>query len=142
MSLKHEVDILLIEDSPEDGEMTVRSLKKQGVVNDIIWIKDGQEGLDYFNNPVPQRLIVLLDLKLPRISGLEILKRIKEDPQTVGIPVIILSSSQENKDLERAYQLGANSYIVKPVDFKQFSHAIKDIGHYWLLLNQIPSRDS
>ncbi|MFQ6605887.1 MAG: response regulator [Fidelibacterota bacterium] len=141
MSLKYEVNILLVEDSPEDGEMTVRTLQKRGVVNNIIWIKDGQEGLDFFNRPPPDRMIVLLDLKLPRVNGLEILKRIKENPQTAKIPVIILTSSQENKDLEEAYRLGANSYIVKPVDFNQFSHAIHDIGHYWLLLNKIPYDD-
>jgi CheY-like chemotaxis protein len=139
-------DILLVEDNPNDALLTIRSLKEHNLDNNIIHVSDGQEALDYLyaegvyhhRNPLKTPKTILLDLKLPKISGLEILARIRADERTKVVPVVILTSSQEESDLKKAYSLGANSYIVKPVDFENFTTVVKQLGLYWLLLNKPP----
>lgn len=138
------VEILLVEDNPRDVEMTMRALKKHNLANKVHVVKDGAEALDYLfatgayanrdRNPVPK--VVLLDLKLPKVSGLEVLKKVKSDERTQTIPVVVLTSSQEEKDMIESYRLGVNSYIVKPVDFDKFVEAVSEVGLYWLLINK------
>ena len=138
------VEILLVEDNPRDVEMTIRALKKRNLANHIQVVKDGAEALDFLfatgsytdrdANHIPK--VVLLDLKLPKVSGLEVLKRIKSEESTKTIPVVVLTSSQEERDMIESYRLGVNSYIVKPVDFDNFSEAIGELGFYWLLVNK------
>jgi two-component system, response regulator len=133
------VEILLVEDNPNDAELTLRALKQRNLANQVHLCRDGAEALAFFSDhasPVPK--VVLLDLKLPKIDGLEVLKSLKEDSRTKAIPVVVLTSSREEPDIERAYALGANSYIVKPVDFDAFARAVSDVGLYWLLLNHAP----
>ncbi|MFZ3137437.1 MAG: response regulator [Thermodesulfovibrionales bacterium] len=142
------VEILLVEDNPHDAEMAIRALKKHNLANNVLHITDGEEALDfifargaYSEREIENRpKVVLLDLKLPKVDGLEVLKVIKSDPITKIIPVIALTSSSEEKDIIESYRLGVNSYIVKPVDFDKFVEAIKSLGYYWLLLNQLPIR--
>jgi two-component system, response regulator len=136
------VEILLIEDNPEHAELTLRALKRHHVTNHIHVLKDGAEAIGYLlprdgSSPPPARLI-LLDLKLPKLDGLEVLRRVKGDARTRMIPVVVLTSSSEDKDLTECYRLGVNSYIVKPVDFQRFSEAARSVGFYWTLLNQVP----
>ena len=134
------IEMLPVEDNLDDVELTLHSLRKENLANHIHVARDGEEALEFlFGSTVdhPPRL-VLLDLKLPRVNGLEVLKRIKSDPRTSTIPVVILTSSKEERDLVQSYGLGANSYIQKPVDFEQFRHTVKSIGLYWLLINQQP----
>lgn len=140
----HQVDILLIEDNEEEATLTIRSLRKHQLVNNLKHIDDGQEALDFVfcrgkyagrYDSVNPRLIIL-DLKLPKVDGLMILKELKNDKRTQSIPVVILTSSQEEKDVIESYRLGVNSYIVKPVNFDSFSKAVSDLGLYWMLLNQ------
>lgn len=138
------VEILLVEDNPRDVEMTLRALKKQNLANQVRVVKDGAEALEFLFaegahakrdvNHVPK--VVLLDLKLPKVSGLEVLKKIKGDERTRTIPVVVLTSSQEEKDMVESYRLGVNSYIVKPVDFDKFVESVGEIGLYWLLVNK------
>lgn len=133
------VEILLVEDNANDAELTLRALKQRNLANQVFLCRDGAEALDFFSNgtsPVPK--VVLLDLKLPKVDGLEVLRRLKDDARTRTIPVVVLTSSREEPDIERAYALGANSYIVKPVDFEAFARAVSDVGLYWLLLNHPP----
>ena len=138
-----ELEVLLIEDDPDDVELTLHTFAAARITNPVHIARDGQEALDYIfcrgthalREAVPPRLI-LLDLKLPKISGLEVLRQIKTDPRTMGIPVVILTSSREERDLIEGYELGANSYIQKPVDFAQFQETIREMGYYWLILNQ------
>jgi len=135
----HGVDILLVEDNANDAELTLRALKQRNLANQVFVCHDGAEALDFFANgegPVPK--VVLLDLKLPKVDGLEVLRRLKQDTRTKTIPVVVLTSSREEPDIERAYALGANSYIVPPVDFEAFARAVSDVGLYWLLLNHPP----
>jgi two-component system response regulator len=139
-------EILLVEDNPDDVELTLRAFRKSKIANEIVVAHDGVEALDYLfatgehagrdNSPLPQ--LVLLDLKLPRIDGLQVLERIRANPKTKLMPVVILTSSTEQPDLKTSYSLGANSYIRKPVDFQEFVVAVSRIGLYWLLLNQPP----
>ena len=141
-----EIEILLVEDNMNDAELAMRALQKSKIANNIIHLKDGAialdflfgkgefEGRDTSNKPK----VILLDLKMPKVDGLEVLKRIKSDELTQRIPVVVLTSSKESPDIEKAYALGANSYIVKPVEFEGFSKAIYDLGFYWMILNQEP----
>ncbi|MBL8165063.1 MAG: response regulator [Anaerolineae bacterium] len=139
--------ILLVEDNPDDELLTIRALKQNRLANDIIVAHDGVEALDYLFGTgnyagrdlsiMPQ--LILLDLKLPKINGLEVLRRIRENERMTALPIVVLTSSDEEKDLIESYQLHANSYVRKPVDFTQFLEAIRQIGMYWLVLNRIPS---
>lgn len=137
--------ILLVEDNPDDELLTLRALKKNHIQNDVIIARDGPEALSYLfgseegGGPEPVvPSIVLLDLKLPKIDGIEVLRRIRNDPRTRLVPVVILTSSREEQDLINGYQLGANSYIRKPVDFPEFITAVRQLGLYWLILNEAP----
>lgn len=146
MMIENEVEILLVEDNPHDAELTLRELKKRNLANHVVWIKDGAEALDYIFGAIrdaPEALIhtpklILLDLKLPKVDGLEILRRLKGDERTNIIPVVVLTSSREERDIVESYRLGVNSYVVKPVNFENFSEAVAQLGLYWLLLNQPP----
>lgn len=143
-SLKKTKYILLVEDNKDDEDLTVRALRKGNISNEIMVVRDGAEALDYLfaqgafagrdTSLKPQ--VILLDLKLPKINGLEVLKKIRESESTKSLPVVILTSSREEKDLLTGYQLGVNSYICKPVDMNQFSLAIQQLGLYWLVLNE------
>jgi len=145
MEVINEVEILLIEDNPNDAEIAIRALKKNNLANRLVLIKEGDEAINFifardkYKGMKNRPKIILLDLKLPKISGLDVLKRIKENSLTKIIPVVMLTSSKEEKDMIESYQLGANSYLVKPVNFEKFTESIKEIGLYWLLLNQLPA---
>jgi two-component system response regulator len=146
MSPQHEVEILLVEDNPHDAELTLRALKARNLANQVFIARDGAEALEFFfgDSAHPLREIgvapkvVLLDLKLPKVDGLEVLRRLRADEQTRMLPVVVLTSSREEPDIATAYRLGANSYIVKPVDFEAFARAVSDVGFYWVLLNEAP----
>ncbi len=138
------IEILIVEDNLRDAELTVRALRKNNLANSIFIAEDGEEALDFFfcrgkfsnrSFDKPPK-VVLLDLKLPKISGLEVLREVKEDVRTKHIPVVIVTSSREEPDMKKAYRLGVNSYVVKPVDFDQFIQAMSSLGLYWLLVNQ------
>ena len=141
------VEILLVDDNPRDAELTIRALKKKNLANSLYHVEDGVEALDFLFargrnsdrdiNDAPK--VVLLDLKLPKIDGLEVLQRCKTDPRTKHIPIVVLTSSREEEDLARSYNFGVNSYVVKPVDSPQFSDAVRQVGLYWMLLNQVPA---
>jgi len=136
---QQDVDILLVEDNSNDAELALRALKQRNLANQVLLCRDGAEAMEFFTasaGPVPK--VVLLDLKLPKVDGLEVLRRLKSNARTKAIPVVVLTSSREEPDIERAYELGANSYIVKPVDFEAFARAVSDVGLYWLLLNHPP----
>lgn len=135
---EREIELLLVEDNPSDEELTLHVLRKNNIVNRIHVARDGAEALDYlFGSAAEQSLkLVLLDLKLPKVNGIEVLGRLKSDPRTKKIPVVVLTSSREDRDLLTCYELGVNSYIVKPVDFVQFTESVRQLGLYWLLLNQ------
>jgi len=138
--------ILLVEDNPDDVELTKRALKKSNILNEMVVARDGVEALDFLfcTGPYADRdknihpAVVLLDLKLPKIDGLSVLKRVREDARTSMLPVVILTSSKEEQDLVAGYNLRCNSYIRKPVDFEQFTEAVRQLGMYWLLLNEPP----
>jgi CheY-like chemotaxis protein len=142
----NEVEILLVEDNPADAELALRSLKKNNLANNLIWVKDGAEALDFVfckgeyaarkMDHVPK--LILLDLRLPKIDGIEVLRRVKADEQTRSIPVVVLTSSKEERDIEACYKLGVNSYIAKPVNFEEFAKAITNLGLYWMILNRPP----
>lgn len=144
------VEILLVEDNPNDLALTQRALKKARLANHLHVCRDGEEALDFLfgegvhsgrsNGQLPR--VVLLDLKLPKVDGLEVLRRLKADPRTRTIPVVMLTSSKEQKDVIESYNLGVNSYIVKPVNFEGFSAAVEQLGMYWLLVNQAPKMES
>ncbi len=141
------VDILLVEDNPNDLELALRALKKRHLANKVVVARDGAEALDfifgtgaYADRDIANQLkVVLLDLKLPKIDGLEVLRRIKSDERTKLIPVVVLTSSQEERDIVESYRLGVNSYMVKPVDFEQFIECVSELGLYWLVCNKPPA---
>lgn len=140
--------ILLVEDNPDDELLTLMAFKENNIVNEVVVVRDGAEALEYLfgdgTDPSPelQRLpqVILLDLKLPKVDGLQVLQKIRSHPRTRLLPVVILTSSKEEVDIVKSYQLGANSYVRKPVDFEQFSEAIKQLGMYWLALNEASSK--
>lgn len=138
--------ILLVEDNPDDEELTKRAIRKNNILNELVVVRDGAEALDFLFGtgtyagcgPSDLPTVVLLDLKLPKVDGLEVLRRIREDARTALVPVVILTSSKEEQDIATGYKLRCNSYIRKPVDFVQFSDAVQNLGLYWLLLNEPP----
>jgi two-component system response regulator len=134
------MEILLVEDNEDDATLAIRALKKQNLANRLVHLKDGQAALDYILGNIEQSLdnkprVILLDLKMPKVNGIEVLERLKSDSRTHSIPVVILTSSAEDPDIKRCYELGANSYIVKPVEFDNFSKTVVDLGMYWMVLN-------
>ena len=143
-----EVEILLVEDNMNDAELAIRALHKSKIANKIVHLKDGASALDFLfgkgefegRNVNHKPKVILLDLKMPKVDGMEVLEKVKSDEFTKNIPVVVLTSSKESPDIEKAYALGANSYIVKPVEFDGFIKAISELGFYWLILNQDPSQ--
>lgn len=141
------VEILLVEDSPTDAELTLRALRGHRLANQVHWVKDGAEALDFLfgsgayagREAQPHPKLVLLDIKMPKVDGIEVLRRIKSDPRTRAIPVVIMTSSNEDPDVLASYGLGVNSYVVKPVDFASFTETVAKIGLYWLLTNRVPA---
>jgi two-component system response regulator len=143
----HEVEILLVEDNPEDAEMTVRALRKRNLANHLHWVKDGEEALEYLfgtgryagrDVSQPPRL-VLLDIKMPKVDGIEVLRRVKSS-ELKQVPVVVMTSSNEERDVLESYRLGVNSYIVKPVQFEDFMDTVAKIGLYWVLSNRVPAK--
>jgi CheY-like chemotaxis protein len=143
---KNAIEVLLVEDNPTDAELTLRALRGKGLRNNFVVARDGQEALDFLfaqgvyadRNIGKSPKLVLLDLRLPKVDGIEVLRKIKSDERTKMIPVVVLTSSRQEPDIEKCYQLGANSYIVKPVDFDKLVEAVSELGVYWLLLNEPP----
>lgn len=141
-----EIEILLVEDNPTDAELTIRALKKKNLANKLVWVKNGAEALDFLfatgeyadrsKEDLPK--LVLLDLRMPKVDGLEVLQKIKTDERTRKIPVVILTSSKEDEDIVKSYKLGVNSYVSKPVEFDEFTKAVSTLGLYWILLNKPP----
>ena len=141
-----DVEILMVEDSPRDAELAIRALKKANLANRLVWVKDGVEALDFIfgtgqyanrqNSKQPK--VVLLDLKLPKVDGLEVLRKLKSDDRTKKIPVVVLTSSTDERDMIESYSLGVNSFINKPVDFDKFANSVSELGFYWLVLNRQP----
>ncbi len=144
--LEKSVEILLVEDNPDDVELTLHAFRKHNLANRVHIVRDGAEALDFLFRTGAYKdrhiedspNVVLLDLKLPKVDGLEVLRRMKGDPRTRMIPVVVLTSSREDRDITESYQLGVNSYIVKPVNFEQFTEAVRQLGLYWLLMNEPP----
>lgn len=139
-------DILLVEDNPTDAELTLRTLKKHNLANRVEWVKDGAAALDFLfargdfvaRAEAPPPRVVLLDLRLPKVDGIEVLRQMRADARTRLIPVVVLTSSKEERDIITTYQLGVNSFVSKPVAFGEFAHTVAELGMYWLLINQIP----
>jgi len=138
MMTQGEIEVLLVEDNPSDVELTLRALQKRNLANRVVVARDGVEALQLLERAEAPPKLVLLDLKLPKLNGLEVLRRMKSDDRTRRIPVVVLTSSHEEPDVEESYRLGVNSYIVKPVDFESFASAVAEVGLYWLLLNHPP----
>jgi len=144
--MKHDYEIVIVEDNPNDAELMVRSLKKNRLANSLIVLEDGEQALNFIycrgkyagRDPSGSPKVIFLDLKLPKVSGLEVLKQVKSNEHTRKIPVIIVTSSKEDPDIVTAYELGANSYVVKPVDFDHFVETITQLGLYWLVVNEKP----
>jgi two-component system response regulator len=141
------VDILLVEDNPTDAELVLRVLRKNNLANNVVWVKDGKEALDFLfrrgnyaarANSMPR--VIFLDLRLPKVDGLEVLRQMRDNEHTRTIPVVVLTSSKEESDIAASYLLGANSFVPKPVGFDEFSSAVAELGGYWLLLNKIPAK--
>jgi len=140
------IEIVLVEDNPSDAEMTMYALKQNNIVNKLLHLKNGAEALDfifsegaYEGGPVEKAIkLILLDLKMPKVNGIEVLQRIKADERTKKLPVVILTSSKEDPDIQKCYDLGANSYVVKPVEFDAFQKAVSNVGLYWMIVNQQP----
>lgn len=146
MSDHPKIEVLFVEDNPRDAELTLRAMRKRHLSNQVIHLKDGQEALDWIfgqgiyagRDPSDHPKVMLLDLKLPKIDGLDVLRALRRDERTRLMPVVVITSSHEERDIIESYQLGANSYVVKPVEFDNFSAAVAELGHYWLLVNQEP----
>lgn len=147
-TLPYSVDVLLVEDNPDDAELAIRELRKHNMANNLFHVQDGEEALDFIfasgkyagtREKTAHPKVILLDIQMPKVNGLEVLEKIKNNPETRSVPVVILTSSKESPDIKKCYDLGANSYIVKPVNFEGFAGAIKNLGFYWLLLNQPPA---
>lgn len=146
MSTHDEVEILLVEDNPTDAELTIEALREAKLINHLVWVKDGAEALDFIfrkgafagraANSFPN--VILLDLRLPKVDGLEVLQRLKADEQTRKIPVVVLTSSNEDRDIMRSYEQGVNSFVSKPVGFEEFARVVSQLGMYWLLTNRAP----
>ena len=144
--MNYEVEILLVEDNMSDAELTIRALKKNNLANKLMHLEDGQDALDFIftegnysqRNIENKPKIILLDLKMPKINGIQVLQKIKSDERTNKIPVIILTSSKEDPDIQECYSLGANSYVVKPVEFEKFMQAVAELGLFWMLINEPP----
>jgi two-component system response regulator len=140
-----QLEILLVEDNPEDAEMTLRALRKRNLANQLHWVRDGEEALDYLfcrgryvgNDPARPPKLVLLDIKMPKVDGIEVLRQIKSSPLR-SVPVVVMTSSNEERDVVESYRLGVNSYIVKPVAFEAFLDTVTQIGLYWVLANRVP----
>jgi two-component system, response regulator len=145
MSDFQNVDILMVEDSATDAEMTIRALRKRGLANHLIWVKDGGEALDFLFNTgtfamqaTGRPKLVLLDVKMPKVDGIEVLQKMRQDENLRTIPVVMLTSSAEERDMLASYQGGANSYIVKPVDTDDFDRVVSEVGLYWMVVNKLP----
>lgn len=144
--MNYEIEILLIEDNINDAELTIRALKKNNLANKLVHLKDGAEAIDFIfaeGNYSGRKVenipkVILLDLKMPKVNGIEVLQKIKADERTKKIPVVILTSSKEDPDIQECYHLGVNSYVVKPVQFEEFVKAVSELGLYWMILNQPP----
>jgi two-component system response regulator len=141
MRTYNEVEILLIEDNPDDAGLAIHALKKHNLANNLLHLHNGEEALEYLfsTEMISAPKVILLDLKMPKVDGLEVLRRLKSDERRKVIPVVILTSSREQRDIVESYNLGVNAYVVKPVDFDRFAKAIADIGSFWLMLNQPPN---
>ena len=147
MANYEQVEILLVEDKETDAELTLRALKRHNLANRVLWVKDGQEALDYVfatgsyaeRSPSGDPRLILLDIKLPKISGVDVLRQLKTDERSKSIPVTMLTSSAEERDVVESYQLGVNSYIVKPVDFNKFVDTVSEVGMYWMVVNRPPA---
>jgi two-component system response regulator len=143
-----EKTIMLVEDNPDDEELTLRALRKANIANDVLVARDGQEALDVLfatgkhagREPRPLPAVILLDLKLPKLNGIDVLARLRSDPRTKLIPVVVLTSSSEDEDMLKSYESGANSYVRKPVEFPAFAAAVTQLGVYWMLINQSPPK--
>jgi CheY-like chemotaxis protein len=141
-----EVEILLVEDNPTDAELAIRALKKNNLANRLVWVKDGAEALDFIfatgaygdRQMTAGPKVIMLDLRLPKVDGMEVLRRVKGDERTSSIPVVVLTSSKEDRDVAESYRLGVNSYISKPVEFDEFARTVSELGLYWLLVNHPP----
>lgn len=142
MSENQTVEVLLVEDSPDDAELAIRALRKHNLANHLHHAEDGLAALDFLldEKRTGSPRVILLDLKLPKIDGIEVLRRLRAHERTRHIPVVVLTSSKEDRDLQRAYELGVNSYIVKPVDFAKFADVVGQLGMYWVLMNELPDR--
>ncbi len=146
MTTQQTIEILLVEDNPDDVELTLRALKKHKLANKVLVAKNGAEALEYIfatgvyadHNIEEYPKVIVLDLKLPKVGGLDVLRKLKSDERTKQIPVVVLTSSQEESDVVESYRLGVNSYIVKPVEFGKFADCVSDLGLYWLLVNKLP----
>lgn len=134
------VEILLIEDNPDDAGLAIRALKKHNLANNLLHLEDGEEALNFLLSSSLTKMprLILLDLKMPKVDGIEVLRKLKSDPDRKIIPVVVLTSSKEERDIVESYKLGVNAYIVKPVDFDKFAEAVSQVGFFWLLLNQPP----
>ena len=145
MGALEQVEILLVEDNSRDADLTLRALKSKNLANRVHWVKDGVEALDYMfrtgayaeRDPTHAPKLVLLDIKMPKVDGIEVLRRLKEDPATRAVPVVVMTSSAEERDLVESYRLGANSFIVKPIEFDAFLDTVAQIGLYWVLANRV-----
>jgi CheY-like chemotaxis protein len=145
-SAENEVEVLLVEDNPTDAELCIRALRKSNLANNLVWVKDGAEALDFLfaggaytgrNVNTPPK-VVLLDLRLPKVDGMEVLRKVKADERTRAIPIVVLTSSKEDRDVAESYKFGVNSYISKPVEFDAFAKTVSELGLYWLLVNRPP----